>query len=361
MFKQRFGFTIASEVQLNTSKKPQGALNHAITELVANHDGPNKLLIVYYTGHGMLVGPAGDQDLELTAYATSVDLLSLQLTASSTDNVQKNSQGTYAATARWAKAETSLLDDATEADVLVILDCCFASNAHKGHTDNSRIYELLAACPKGEQTPAPGPNSFTRRLINTLKNNLEGPKDQRILTTKLVTTMNKQAKTPAKLHDRLFKEDGRHVQLTPIDKQPSKNTKQDVTPRPPELSGVKLRFSLREHELTQDKIEAWAQELLKACKTADIAIRQIDWIKMTKMEGRLARGIFRHAVKEMIRDQRRKSLTDDSLHEDTSSLGKRHLSDDSISSPAKRLAFIADLTPEAQDVSGLLTPRSNLG
>lgn len=67
LFRGRFNYE-CEVVKLQTSKKPQNALNFAISQHILNHDGPNNLLIVYYTGHGRLRGPEdGDQRLELSA------------------------------------------------------------------------------------------------------------------------------------------------------------------------------------------------------------------------------------------------------------------------------------------------------
>ena len=64
---ERFNFDVSSEVRLHANKKPQHILNKAITDHIANFDGPNNLLIIYYTGHGVLVGEAEEQQLHLAA------------------------------------------------------------------------------------------------------------------------------------------------------------------------------------------------------------------------------------------------------------------------------------------------------
>lgn len=57
VFQQGFGFSVGQVVCLDKGKaKPQNALNLAIAQHIANHDGANKLMIIYYTGHGALVG-----------------------------------------------------------------------------------------------------------------------------------------------------------------------------------------------------------------------------------------------------------------------------------------------------------------
>lgn len=66
LLEDGFGFEFR-EKRLKTSKKPQNALNAAITQHVDEFDDPHGLLIIYYTGHGVLHGPQGDQQLELSA------------------------------------------------------------------------------------------------------------------------------------------------------------------------------------------------------------------------------------------------------------------------------------------------------
>jgi hypothetical protein len=73
-----------------------------------------------------------------------------------------------------------------DADVLAILDCCYAGGAHKGSTRHTRTYELLAACSKDDTTPAPGPNSFTSRLLNAIEKSLDTPESSPIVTTWLI-------------------------------------------------------------------------------------------------------------------------------------------------------------------------------
>lgn len=51
----RFGFAESTEVRLNPKvRKPQLVLNKAISEHIEAHDGKHKLMIIYYTGHGIL-------------------------------------------------------------------------------------------------------------------------------------------------------------------------------------------------------------------------------------------------------------------------------------------------------------------
>lgn len=193
--------------------------------------------------------------------------------------------GKNPAVAYWHRAEAPLLDDDIEGDVLTILDCCFASNAQKGRHRGRRIYDLLAACPRGASTPAPGETSFTRSLIRTFDRLWAADSDQRILTTTLLEEIGKTSPCQAELHDRLYKDDGRHVQLTHVNVQSKEETERDAESfksdsNDVEEAGVSLRFSLSEKDITQAKIESWGQRLIKATQDAGLPLRRIDWLRL---------------------------------------------------------------------------------
>lgn len=66
IFTKQFGYE-CDIAKIKNSKKPQVMLNLAILQHVHRHDGPNNLLIVYYTGHGTRAEVNGRQCLELSA------------------------------------------------------------------------------------------------------------------------------------------------------------------------------------------------------------------------------------------------------------------------------------------------------
>ena len=61
-----------------------------------------------------------------------------------------------------------------KAEILVLLDCCFAAQAARSHPISAIPVnvELLAACAMGVQTRPPGPHSFTTHLIKQLRYSL---------------------------------------------------------------------------------------------------------------------------------------------------------------------------------------------
>ena len=148
-------------------------------------------------------------------------------------NSHRISNGSWPATAIWPQAERPLVE-AAEADVLSLLDCCYAGNAHegvggelahRGFGGERRTYELLAACHRGQKTRGPGPNSFTTRLLDALEHLLDTPKVPPITTTRLeavINTRGTHSMTPVMLLDRLDNHIGRHIQLAPVQERAKK-------------------------------------------------------------------------------------------------------------------------------------------
>lgn len=173
--------------------------------------------------------------------------------------------------------------------MLAIFDCCYASNAHKGFAEDRRIYELLAASPRGYTTPGPGPNSFTNRLITSLRELLEEHQDGSFTTTKLLDRINNKRKTPstgasppAMLHDRLSKFHHRHIQLARLDGQVAEQKQWVLDQQPQPEAYLELRFSLQNASMKHDQIEALARELPGAFNNANIQLCNIDWTRFQR-------------------------------------------------------------------------------
>src|SRR5687768_11173812 len=90
-------------VEINVLTKPQHQLNHHLTAFVNQHDGPNNLMIVYYTGHG--VYREDHKYLELTASLNSAQKRGFRIEAR----------------ANWDKAEECIRSEDVDGDVLTIL------------------------------------------------------------------------------------------------------------------------------------------------------------------------------------------------------------------------------------------------
>ena len=99
-----------------------------------------------------------------------------------------------------------------EADVLTILDTCFASNTFRD-VGASHRYELLAACHKSEPTRSAGPRSFTTALTWAVKNLLQG-KDDFFSTQELLQKILEAPNLPCTQHPQRLVSHSHH--RTPI-------------------------------------------------------------------------------------------------------------------------------------------------
>jgi hypothetical protein len=173
----------------------------------------------------------------------------------------RNIEGAWPATAGWSQAEKPLLDSA-EADVLSLLDCCYAGSAYTGAGGDRQTYELLAACRKHDNMRMPGPDSFTICPLNALESMLEQPKSPVIVTrlTHSIDILATEGVPHMSWSDRLDNHIGRYIQLAPV-KQLTKEEDRGFQQRPPEMAVVHTRFSLDIADLSPAQIDSWAREL----------------------------------------------------------------------------------------------------
>ncbi|KAB2580323.1 hypothetical protein DBV05_g1274 [Lasiodiplodia theobromae] len=264
VFRDDFHY-ITVTVSLNEESAPQHQLIHEITGFLKHFDGPNNLLIIYYTGHAGFNQDSG----ELEFYAR---------------NAPEGAPGAGYADqcASWNVAE-SLFLKSTEADTLAILDTCYASNVTKGAQDTGRAYQLLAASGHNRMTAGPGHRSFTTAMIESLKECLNENGDKPFSLWKLSSKINEKQyrrQNPCFPHDRLKKHD-RQIELAPLKEKRSKkdDNKMVLTQR---ASGADLTlcFALGFNPVTQDHIEKLARGLPQAFETAGLMLQRIDWVNL---------------------------------------------------------------------------------
>ncbi|KAF2799523.1 hypothetical protein K505DRAFT_230897 [Melanomma pulvis-pyrius CBS 109.77] len=279
IFRDRFHFHTET-VELNVSSKPQHQINRYLTAFVEMHDGPNNLLIVYYTGHGVY----------------REDHKHLELTASLRPNVKKGFNKD--ARANWNKAEEVLRSDDVEGDVLTILDTCYSSNFAKSGKEDTRTFELLSACAIDGTTAAPGENSFTRALIDALKELLTEFDDRSFTTFHLnqrILLNPNRRDMPSQLWFRL-KYHERHIRLAPLKPLKDRERKSSGLRHPPR-GYLTLRFALRDESLNREQIEFLTRNLSKAFNNKSlVGLRRIDWLGLkparTTHFGRAALAMF---------------------------------------------------------------------
>lgn len=269
LFSESFNYS-TSIVELNVGKKPQHQLDSYISDFICNNDGPDNLLIVYYTGHGVF----NDEKkcLELTGSLRNNALLQDR-------GLRKNARAT------WNKAEDQLRHEDVEGDVLTILDTCYSSNFVKSGKDGHKRFELLSACAIDQTTEAPGKNSYTRALIDALKELLSEDAEGPISTFRLYQRINmdpRRKDTPSQIWSRgkSAHHSEQHIFLAPI-----KPAKAHALHPPGWRSKPKgyltLRFGLRDPTLNQQQIEFMTKALSKAfANKALMGLRKIEWVEM---------------------------------------------------------------------------------
>ncbi|KAF2113490.1 hypothetical protein BDV96DRAFT_549394 [Lophiotrema nucula] len=261
--EKRFYFE-CDVVELENVRDPQLDLNWYILGHIRKHDGPNNLLMIYYTGHGSkFTTENGGERLELAATRTWIP-----------------TSQTRTPIALWHEAESPLLERA-EGDVLSILDCCFASSAaNKSRNQEMRNYQLLAASASGRLTKGPGDKSFTKALCDSMEELLDASGEGGSFTViELYERINTKRKTQAALVWEPLKRYNRSIRLAPL-KVPTNDRKDSFQLRDPEKASLALRVSLKEDDMSRTQVETFAQELVQACSNAKVPVRKLEWIKM---------------------------------------------------------------------------------
>jgi hypothetical protein len=177
------------------------------------------------------------------------------------------------------KAEQILKAEEVDADVLTILDTCYSSNIAKGAKQSIRKFELLSACPHDQTTSSPGDKSFTRVLIDKLKEFADEYEDKPFSTVHLSSRINMDKRrhdTPSQLWPRLPNE--QNILLAPMKpkgKQIPQKTHVQLEPR----GYLTLRFALKEESLNRQQIEYLTKNLSKAFANKElIGLKKIDWL-----------------------------------------------------------------------------------
>ncbi|RSL88383.1 hypothetical protein BHE90_000052 [Fusarium euwallaceae] len=141
-------------------------LNTEISCFVENKSQRDSLIIVYYAGH---CSPDELGQAEWAALEEGGPSLS------------------------WNAGQQILFS--APGDVLLILDCCFASLITPGLKNQGTRFELIAASARSARTPMPGPRSLTRVLTKVLKEHADEGISSENLSSRLREN-NKITETP---------------------------------------------------------------------------------------------------------------------------------------------------------------------
>jgi hypothetical protein len=259
VFRERYNFH-TEIVQLNLATKPQLQLTRHLSTFIETYDKPDSLLIVYYSGHGVFHEDQGYLEL--------------------TPELRRD-----VARVNWTKAEETLHSDDIESDILVMLDTTYASNTMKsGQTASHwelKRFELLSACTIDQTTAAPGPNSFTRALIDALIELVNEFGDRSFSTFYLNQRINldkRRYDSPSQLWS-FSKNSERQIHLARL-----KRNKKDAEPSGSGFGQqpqgyLTLRLALRDGWLRREQIEHMARSLTRSFGSQpSLGVRRIEWV-----------------------------------------------------------------------------------
>ncbi|CBX99597.1 hypothetical protein LEMA_P088360.1 [Plenodomus lingam JN3] len=261
IFKDVFLFDVR-EVQLGP-KKSQHQLDKEIASWVFDKDSVDGLLIVYYAGHGVY-------DEKTKALEICPDNL-----------------GTYQ-NVSWTRSEKPFIET-VQADVFLIMDCCYASDMLRNVAEVGRTFEMLAASHIGQTTCQPGPNSFTNSLIKHLKE-LAGELTRPYFTTlDIHQRMQRERDEPPAFWRRLSGSD-RHIRLRKL-KPKHERPAEDETDRLQYSRFLHLGFALKSEEFDKSHIEILTRKLPKLFERAKIPVVDIRWLGCRKVSSSRLREV----------------------------------------------------------------------
>lgn len=201
-------------------------------------------------------------------------------------------QTTYVPRANWKIADSCL--QAADADVLTIMDCCFAAKVMKNGGNNTRTFETLAATDR--ITPMPGPRSYTNALIMTLKEEYERFKNNKLKsfdTYHLDNRIRKRLGSQApQLLNRLQSSIVRHIRLEPLEISKKLKT---LHPAPANrcMSSIYLQIDLANKTILEDEESAkLGQHLAEAAKRAELHVTGLDMVNFVSHAGSHVQSMF---------------------------------------------------------------------
>ncbi|KAH7392123.1 hypothetical protein DE146DRAFT_617915 [Phaeosphaeria sp. MPI-PUGE-AT-0046c] len=300
LFRDRYGYR-AEIVELDVRSKPQHQLNRRILSFIAENDGPNNLLIVYYVGCGVFRDL--EHYLELRAFVNPARARGFEKDAR----------------ANWNRVEDILRSEDVESDVLTILDVGFTSNigqdlpalpytASSSAISESRCFELITSI-QIDQSGAPiGEGIFTRSLIDTLRSCLDEKPGQPISTFRLAQQINldkRRVEAPVQIWSRGLQ--SKHILLQPL--KPGLLQRYEMF-RGRTGGRLTLELELRDEQLNEAQIEYLANNIGKALRDkAILGLRKINWLGMEPVQqshaDRVALVMFAFVKwKEVVRQRR---------------------------------------------------------
>lgn len=250
-------------MDLRTHPQVQAAKH--VAELVFERDDPEHLLIIYYSGHGV---------------ASNDSRLLIHGNRSTDDNAREMC-------INWTEVETSL--SKARADVLVVLDCCYAGvlqpAINRSTRSARRKFQYITACRADQVTTSAGKDSFSRAIIEAFESLAVKPG---FTTSELVRTLTGHEDFPRNdqevlVFDSRFGPVDEDIWIAPSTKQAtnaaSQESKRHREHGVPTADFLDLRFRFAKHATDSD-VEATAEALKKLMgSTRDLKFHKISLLR----------------------------------------------------------------------------------
>jgi hypothetical protein len=178
----------------------------------------------------------------------------------------------------WNHAEQYLIEKA-KADVLTIMDCCYASDLLRNVPEHGRTFEMIAASGIGIPTPEPGPDSFTRCLIKTLKELAEESSDKYgsyFDTHDLVERITKERVSSPPWLWRRVPGSSRHIELRKLKPLHERPTQKPSIPSHARF--LHLGFALKNEFIHETHIKHLTKELPALFSKEGLPLVDIRWL-----------------------------------------------------------------------------------
>ena len=202
-------------------------------------------------------------------------------------NVRSDNERNDRTSANW-KTVDILLRDYCKANVLAILDTCFASNLYKHQqADNPRTYELFCASGYDKATAGPGPKSFTTALIGALEELLKKYGGGHFTTRELSIEVGRRKErrlTQPFVWPILYQFES-YIALAP--RKPATLGQKEEYNQDQVRATLTLRLPLTVERLTEQQIIKLARGFCQAVKKVKAPVKRVHWGKLETLGERI--------------------------------------------------------------------------
>ncbi|KAI9711845.1 MAG: hypothetical protein M1820_001990 [Bogoriella megaspora] len=267
VFEDEYNYNVRVE-KLNHEERAQIQMNVYLSTFVrdAEKRKGNTLLIIYYAGHGWSDASvdAGPHQREL--------LLAGKTSQKAQKQLRRNS-------VMWKQAEENIKE--SEADVLLIFDCCYAGLACR--SNEPKRFEALAACTADAITKIPGKSSFTSALIWALKDLRKRSDKQFFPTSDLRRAIVNSPDFPKDQYPDLAERvpSMSHIVIAPLNRNnivENPDVPRETSSNSVEASYIDLRFHCNDERLDDESFLKLADALKSMRRNHDTPVHRIEFL-----------------------------------------------------------------------------------